>query len=172
MGIKRRRNENTLQSAFRRSAREWLYMKTKNMVKTYTRRDKVLLNSDYYDNQGWGCLRKCWKGYVIAKNDGDEEKMIYYAKGIQRLQCELGLDVEDFSHLGLCAPSSPSQEVIEEQDEAGNHFEYDAMYDDAPNTNDKARGEEYEFDNYEDYVSSLPMGIERISRDEFYTRQK
>jgi hypothetical protein len=94
MTRKRRRNENTLQNAFRRSARKWSYLKTKNMAKTYTTRDKVLLKSDYYDNQGWGCLRKCWKGYVIAKNDGDEEKMIYYAKGIQRLQCDLGIDVD------------------------------------------------------------------------------
>ena len=62
MTRKRRRNEITLQNVFRRSAREWLYMKTKNLAKTYTRRDKVLLESDYYDNQGWGCLRKCWLG--------------------------------------------------------------------------------------------------------------
>jgi hypothetical protein len=164
MAVTKTKRRNTLQNLFRRSACEWLYLKTKNMVKTYTRRDKVLLNSDYYDNQGWGCLKKCWKGYVIAKNDGDEGKMIHYAKGIQRLQCDLGLDVEDFSHLGLCAPSSSSQEAIEEQDEANDG----ATYDDTPNTNDK----EYEFDDYEDYVSSLPMGIEPVSEDEFYTRHK
>ena len=172
MTRKRWRNEKTLQNLFRRSAREWLYLKTKNMVKTYTRRDKVLLNSDYYDNQGWGCLKKCWKGYVIAKNDGDEGKMIHYAKGIQRLQCELGLDVEEFSHLGLCAASSSSQGDIEEEYEVNDRFEYATTYDDAPNTNDKEKGEEYEFDNYEDYVSSLPTGIEPISEEEFYKGRK
>jgi hypothetical protein len=72
----------------------------------------------------------------------------------------------------LCARSSSSHEAIEEQDEANGHFEYGATYDDAPNTNDRQKGEEYEFDNYEDDVSSLPMGIEPVSRDEFYTRHK
>jgi hypothetical protein len=38
----------------------------------------------------------------------------------------------------------------------------------APNTNDK----EDEFDNYEDYVSNLPMGVEPISKDDFYKRYK
>jgi hypothetical protein len=76
------------------------------MAKTYTRRDKVLLKSDYYDNQGWGCLRKCWLGYKIAKSQGDEEKMTHYAEGIRRLQKDLGINVEDFYHLGLVTPLS------------------------------------------------------------------
>jgi hypothetical protein len=162
------KRRNTLRNAFNRSVREWLYMKTKNMAKTYTRRDKVLLKSDYYDNQAWGALIKCWKGFEIAKSQEDEEKMIYYAEGIQKFQCELGKDIEDFSHLGLCSPSSSPREAIEEQDEANDC----ATYDDAPNTNDKAKGDEYEFDSYEDYVSSLPMGIEPISKDEFYKGHK
>ena len=107
---KRRRNEITLQNVFRRSAREWLYMKTKNLAKTYTRRDKVLLESDYYDNQGWGCLRKCWLGYKIAKSEGDEEKMVHYAKGIRRLQKDLGIDLTDFSHLALMTAWSTDDE--------------------------------------------------------------
>jgi hypothetical protein len=106
MAVTNTKRRNTLRNAFNRSAREWLAMKTRNMAKTYTRRDRVLLKSDYYDNQGWGCLRKCWLGYKIAKSEGDEDKMVHYAKGIQRLQCDLGIDIEDFSHLGLCTPSS------------------------------------------------------------------
>jgi hypothetical protein len=101
MTIKRRRNENTLRNVFRRSAREWLAMKTRNMAKTYTRRDKVLLESDYYDKQGWGCLRKCWLGYKIAKSEWDMDKMVYYAKGILRLQKDLGIEISDFYDLGL-----------------------------------------------------------------------
>jgi hypothetical protein len=137
-----------------------------NLKKKYIRRDNVLLKSGYYNNQTWGALIKCWKGYMIAKNDGDEEKMIHYAEGIQKFQCELGVDVEDFSHLGLCAPSSSPHEAIAGQDEASNRFEHGTTYDDALNINDK----EYEFDDYEDYANSLPMGIEPISKDEFYKR--
>jgi hypothetical protein len=106
----------------------------------------------------------------LSKSQEDEEKMIYYGEGIQKFQCELGLDVEDFSHLGLCAPSSPSQEAIEEKDEANDRFEYGATYDDAPNINDNAKGEDCEFDNYEDFVSNLPMGIEPISEKQFYEK--
>jgi hypothetical protein len=135
-----------------------------NLKKKYVRRDRVVLKLGYSLGEA---LRKCWKGYIIAKNDGDEEKMIHYAEGIQKYQCELGLDVEDFSHLGLCVSTSPN-ESIEGQDEANDRFEQGAMYDDAPNINDK----EYEFDNYEDYVSSLPMGIEPISEEEFYKGRK
>ena len=65
--------------------------------------------------------------------------------------------------MGLCAPSS-SHEAIEEKDEANDR----ATYDDAPNTDDK----DYEFENYEDYVSSLPMGEEPISKNEFYKGHK
>jgi hypothetical protein len=146
--------------------------KCANLKKKWERRDRVVLKSGYSLGEAYGNLRKCWKGYVIAKNDGDEEKMIHYAEGIQKFQYELGLAVEDFSHLGLCAPSSPSQEAIEEQDEANDRFEYGATYDDAPNITDKAKGKEYEFDNYEDYVSNLPMDIEPISEDEFYKGHK
>jgi hypothetical protein len=78
-----------------------------NLKKKYTRRDNVLLKSDYYNNQTWGALIKCWKGFKIAKSQGDEDKMIYYGKGIQKYQCELGLEVEDFSSLGIvCGPQS------------------------------------------------------------------
>lgn len=59
------------------------------------------------------CANYCWLEYKIAKNDGDEEKMIHYAEDIQKFQCELGLAVEDFSHLGLCVPSSPPTQSIE-----------------------------------------------------------
>jgi hypothetical protein len=139
-----------------------------NLKKKYIRRDRVVLKSGYFLGEAYGNLRKCWKGYKIAKSQEDEEKMIHYAEGIQKFQCELGIDIEDFSHLGLCSPSSSSYEAIEEQGEANDHFEHGATYDDAPNRNDKVRREEYGFDNYENYVSNLPMGIEPISKDEFY----
>lgn len=34
--------------------------------------------------------------YVIAKNKREYEKQIHYAKGIQKLQYELGLPISDF----------------------------------------------------------------------------
>ena len=42
-----------------------------NMNKQLSRRDAILLDSGYYDTETWGGLRKCWKGFKIAKVDGD-----------------------------------------------------------------------------------------------------
>jgi hypothetical protein len=110
-------------------------------------------------------LRKCWLGYKIAKNDGDEEKMIHYAEGIQKFQCELGLAVEDFSHLGLCAPSSPPTESIEKEDDLYGIHNKSYDIDDEKNENKSKRNELVE---YEDYLSNLPMEVEPLSKDDFY----
>jgi hypothetical protein len=33
-----------------------------------------LLDSFFFENQVWGALHKAWKGYVIAKNKGEDDK--------------------------------------------------------------------------------------------------
>ena len=50
--------------------------KTLYMIKT-DRTKK--LESFFLDNKAWGALHKCWKGYTIAKNKGEDEKMQLYA---------------------------------------------------------------------------------------------
>jgi hypothetical protein len=67
-----------------------------------TNRSK-LLDSFFYDSQTWGALHKAWKGYVIAKNKHEYDRMEYYASVIQKLQSELGLRVSSFHHIGLSA---------------------------------------------------------------------
>jgi hypothetical protein len=62
--------------------------KTLYMIKTD--RSKKL-ESFFLDNQAWGALHKCWKGYTIAINKGEDEKMELYAHRIQELQHDLGL---------------------------------------------------------------------------------
>ena len=47
-----------------------------------------LLDSCYLENQTWGALHKAWKGYVIAKNKYEVERMDYYANVIRKLQGE------------------------------------------------------------------------------------
>jgi hypothetical protein len=59
-----------------------------NLNKQLARRDGILLDSGFYDTETWGGLRKCWKGFQIAKSDGDTKKMEYYAKGIRKFQKE------------------------------------------------------------------------------------
>ena len=60
-----------------------------------------LLSSDYYENQTWGALQKCWLGFTIAKNKHEDDKLVMYARRIQKLEKQLGRDVTDFSNWGI-----------------------------------------------------------------------
>ena len=42
-----------------------------------------MLDSGFFENQVWGALHKAWKGYVIAKNKDEYEKMVHYARIIR-----------------------------------------------------------------------------------------
>ncbi|HEY7733586.1 MAG TPA: hypothetical protein VIB07_02215 [Nitrososphaera sp.] len=56
---------------------------------------------DFTTGQSWGALRKAWKGYRIAKVQGDNARMREYATKIRRLQGELGISVASFPNLGI-----------------------------------------------------------------------
>jgi len=36
-----------------------------------------MLDSSFFENLVWGALHKAWKGYVIAKNKGEDNKIYY-----------------------------------------------------------------------------------------------
>jgi hypothetical protein len=59
--------------------------------------------SGYFENQAWGALLKAWKGYKIAKNKGEEDKLVHYAEIIQELQDNLGRQVASFPEIGKSA---------------------------------------------------------------------
>ncbi|MFL6378305.1 MAG: hypothetical protein ACJ72R_12700 [Nitrososphaeraceae archaeon] len=50
-----------------------------------------------------GALHKAWKGYVIAKNKGEDDKKEHYACTIQECQDDLGLKVSSFPDIGKSA---------------------------------------------------------------------
>jgi len=58
-----------------------------------------LLDSFYYESQTWGALHKAWKGYIIAKNKDELDRLEHYAEVIQKLQDELGLPISSFETL-------------------------------------------------------------------------
>jgi hypothetical protein len=87
--------------------------KTKYMLNTD--RSKKL-DSFFLENQAWGALHKCWKGYTIAKNKGEDEKMELYAHRIQELQHDLGLVVSSFPNIGISATSFFWQLAQEDND--------------------------------------------------------
>lgn len=64
-------------------------------------REAVVSRGNFTPGQSWGALRKAWKGYRIAKVQGDNAKMTEYATKIRKLQGELGISVASFPHLGI-----------------------------------------------------------------------
>ena len=83
----------------------------------------ILLESGWYDTQGWGALHKAWLGYVIAKNKEEYDKEIKYASIIQKLQKELGLEVSDFPQLGMMASSIKEDDYYgDDKEEEEEHY--------------------------------------------------
>jgi hypothetical protein len=76
-----------------------------------------MLNSGYYENETWGALHKCWKGYVIAKNNFEQKKMVMYATRIQKLQRELGLPIFSFPGLDMSEFDFPEDDIIYRHDD-------------------------------------------------------
>ena len=64
-------------------------------------REAVVSRGNFTPGQSWGALRKAWKGYRIAKVQGDNAKMSEYATKIRKIQGELGISVASFPHLGI-----------------------------------------------------------------------
>lgn len=60
-----------------------------------------MLPSGYYVSQTYGALHKCWIGFVIAKENWELDKIDLYARRIQKLERELGIEVTDFSDWGI-----------------------------------------------------------------------
>src|SRR5919198_3653417 len=99
------------------------FVAMKNGMYDYSKRYRIfhkhgiLLESGWYDTQGWGALHKAWVGYVIAKNKEEYDKEIKYASIIQKLQKELGIDIASFPQLGLMASSDDDCYTDEEEEE-------------------------------------------------------
>ena len=56
----------------------------------------------------WASLRRCWKGFKIAKSQGDHGRMAEYARAIQKLQSILNISRTDFPELMLDKEQEPS----------------------------------------------------------------
>ncbi len=55
----------------------------------------------YEKGQIWGALRKAWKGYRIAKVQGDNTRMREYATRIKTLQTQLGVPEAKSPNIGM-----------------------------------------------------------------------
>lgn len=77
-------------------------------------RDRVL-ESGYTVGQAWGCLDKAWNGFMRARRVRNYSDMKLYATVIQRVERELGIEVNDFPELGLCV-CEPEQHDDEDEE--------------------------------------------------------
>jgi hypothetical protein len=123
-----------------------------------TGRSKVL-ESGYYENQVWGALHKAWKGYTIAKNKGEDDKLVHYAEITQELQYDLGRQVTSFPEIGKSALAFHSLRAaqIAETNKSNNYYnhnqeqevsdeEYDYQYEKEKFTDDNAHSEYFRDD--------------------------
>jgi hypothetical protein len=110
------------------------YLKSQKKTDYMVNTDRSkMLDSGCYENQVWGALHKAWKGYVIAKNKDEYNKMELYACRIQELQHDLGLEISSFPNIGMSAAS----------------FFWQLAQEDNNNQEQEASDEEYQTDPYE-----------------------
>ena len=57
------------------------------------------LPSGYAKKRTYRSLKRAWIGFKIAKQEGNHDKMKYYAEGIQKFQRQLRLPVSNFSNI-------------------------------------------------------------------------
>lgn len=62
-------------------------------------------------NETWGALKRCWRGYRIAKKDGDGKLMKLYAKRVRKLEFELGIGIAEFPDIGLFGDAEEDVEL-------------------------------------------------------------
>jgi hypothetical protein len=121
-----------------------------------TNRSK-LLNSFYFENKAWGALHKCWKGYTIAKNKDEYEKMELFARRIQEWQHDLALPNNSFDNIGMSADDFLSETAQENnnnnnnnnnqvEQEVSNEYSDDDQYEQDRLTDDNAYGESFRDD--------------------------
>ena len=68
-------------------------------MQSYQKKSKQIIDNNL--KLTWGALHKCWVGFVIAKEKMEGDKIDLYAKRIQNLERELGIEVTDVSDWGI-----------------------------------------------------------------------
>jgi hypothetical protein len=54
---------------------------------------------EYVERRTYRSLKRAWIGFKIAKQQDNQDKMKYYAEGIQKFQRQLHLPVSNFSDI-------------------------------------------------------------------------
>jgi hypothetical protein len=135
-----------------------------------TGRSKVL-DSGLFDNQVWGSLTKAWKGYVIAKNKDEYDKMVHYAHIIQESQYDLGLEISSFPDIGksaLAFHSSQAAQIARENMKtlgSNNQIQEEQPLDEENYQGDDQYEQERFTDAYNEYFEDDENKAERFTDD-------
>jgi hypothetical protein len=129
-----------------------------------TGRSKVL-DSGFFENQVWGALHKAWKGYTIAKNKDEYDKMELYAHRVQELQHDLGLEVSSFEDIGMPA-SSFLWEIAQKEDNNSN--QQHEVPEEENYLGDRQYEEERFTDTYSEYFEDDENKADRFTDDNAY----
>ena len=54
---------------------------------------------EYVERRTYRSLKRAWIGFKVAKREGNQDKMKYYAEGVQKFQRLLRLPVSTFSDI-------------------------------------------------------------------------
>ena len=54
---------------------------------------------EYVERRTYRSLKRAWIGFKVAKREGNQDKMKYYAEGIQKFERQLRLPVSAFSDI-------------------------------------------------------------------------
>jgi hypothetical protein len=105
-----------------------------------------MLESGSFENKVWGAIHKAWKGYTIAKNKYEYDKLEHYARIIQECQHDLGLPISSFDDIGMSADDFLSKIAEKENNDDSNQVEQEVSYEQEYQTD-----QQYEQDRLTDY---------------------
>ena len=111
-----------------------------------------MLESGFFENQVWGALHKAWKGYVIAKNKDEYDKMLHYADIIQECQDDLGLRVSSFHNIGKSALAFHSLRAAQYRENMANKNN-DYNYNNQEQVSEEEVDHQYEQERFTDEYS-------------------
>ena len=131
-----------------------------------------MLDSGLFENQVWGALHKAWKGYVIAKNKDEFDKMLHYADIIQECQDDLGLEASSFHDIGksaLAFYSSRAAQIAEENKSNCNNQEQQVAEEENYLSDHHYEQERFTDDNaYSEYFQDDENKVDRFTDDNAY----
>ena len=139
------------------------YLKSQKKTDYMVNTDRSkMLESGFFENRVWGALHKAWKGYVIAKNKDEYNKMELYARRIQELQHDLGLEISSFPNIGMSATSF-LQELVQKDNDSQERQQVAA---EEENYLDDAHYERERFtDKYNEYFEDDENKADRFTDD-------